>query len=171
MFQLIVNAAIDHVETKVNAQRTAAQSTGGGGKLESYLGFLYPINGMRVCVRPTRAAPACATHAARSSSQLRLRDEYEAEVHRRAGRRGREGVRHALGAPARARRPSRPARHRCHARAQFFRRLHALYSDTVANPFHTPDTELHACATFQRQIGRIVEAGLFTGVRVGAGGV
>ena len=62
-------------------------------------------------------------------------------------------------------------RHPRRARAQFFRRMHALYADTVANPFHTPDTELHACATFQRQIGRIVEAGLFTGVRVGTGGV
>ena len=129
MFQLIVNAAIDHVETKVNAQRTAAQSMGGGGKLESYLGFLYPINGMRVYGYVTNT---------KLKFVAVLDDEEVKESDMRA----------------------------------FFRRVHSLYADTVANPFHTPDTELHACATFQRQIGRIVEAGLFpAGVRVGSGGV
>lgn len=40
-----------------------------------------------------------------------------------------------------------------------FRRLHNLYTDTVSNPFHTPDTELYGCASFDRQVQRIVEAG------------
>ena len=42
-----------------------------------------------------------------------------------------------------------------------FRRLHALYVDTVSNPFHSPDTELYNCASFCRQVERIVEAGLY----------
>mmetsp|Transcript_32322 Transcript_32322/g.53473 ORF Transcript_32322/g.53473 Transcript_32322/m.53473 type:complete len:145 (-) Transcript_32322:176-610(-) len=42
-----------------------------------------------------------------------------------------------------------------------FRRLHTLYADTVSNPFHTPDTELDGCRSFQRQVERIVEAGLY----------
>ena len=42
-----------------------------------------------------------------------------------------------------------------------FRRLHALYVDTVSNPFHTPDSELYGSASFGRQIERIVEAGLY----------
>mmetsp|Transcript_66019 Transcript_66019/g.130918 ORF Transcript_66019/g.130918 Transcript_66019/m.130918 type:complete len:150 (-) Transcript_66019:30-479(-) len=42
-----------------------------------------------------------------------------------------------------------------------FRRLHALYVDTVSNPFHTSDTELSDCASFDRQVERIVEAGLY----------
>ena len=42
-----------------------------------------------------------------------------------------------------------------------FRRLHALYVDTVSNPFHTPDSELYGCASFDRQVERIVEAGLY----------
>ena len=41
-----------------------------------------------------------------------------------------------------------------------FRRLHALYVDTVSNPFHVPDSELYGCASFDRQVERIVEAGL-----------
>ena len=42
-----------------------------------------------------------------------------------------------------------------------FRRLHALYVDTVSNPFISPDTELYDCTSFGRQIERIVEAGLY----------
>lgn len=42
-----------------------------------------------------------------------------------------------------------------------FRRLHALYVDTTSNPFHTPDTELGSVASFDRQIQRIVSAGLY----------
>ena len=42
-----------------------------------------------------------------------------------------------------------------------FRRLHALYVDTVSNPFHTYDSELYGSSSFQRQVERIVEAGLF----------
>ena len=42
-----------------------------------------------------------------------------------------------------------------------FRRLHALYVDTISNPFHPPDSELYACASFGRQVERIVEAGLY----------
>ena len=42
-----------------------------------------------------------------------------------------------------------------------FRRLHALYVDTVSNPFHQPDSELYGCASFDRQVERIVEAGLY----------
>ena len=42
-----------------------------------------------------------------------------------------------------------------------FRRLHALYVDTVSNPFHAPDSELYGCASFGRQVERIVEAGLY----------
>ena len=38
-----------------------------------------------------------------------------------------------------------------------FRRLHALYVDTISNPFHDPDTELYSCASFGRQVERIVE--------------
>ena len=43
-----------------------------------------------------------------------------------------------------------------------FRRVHSLYADTVSNPFHTPDTEVGGCASFRRQIERIVDAGLFS---------
>ena len=43
----------------------------------------------------------------------------------------------------------------------FFRRLHSLYVDTIANPFHTPDAELYSSKTFARQVERIVDAGLF----------
>lgn len=42
-----------------------------------------------------------------------------------------------------------------------FRRLHALYTDTVANPFYSPDAELSESASFDRQVERIVEAGLY----------
>lgn len=42
-----------------------------------------------------------------------------------------------------------------------FRRLHALYVDTVSNPFHVPDSELYGCASFNRQVERIVDAGLY----------
>jgi hypothetical protein len=42
-----------------------------------------------------------------------------------------------------------------------FRRLHALYVDTVSNPFHTYDSELYGSTSFQRQVERIVEAGLW----------
>lgn len=42
-----------------------------------------------------------------------------------------------------------------------FRRLHALYVDTISNPFHTPDSELYGSASFDRQVERIVEAGLY----------
>ena len=42
-----------------------------------------------------------------------------------------------------------------------FRRLHTLYVDTVSNPFHPPDAELHSCASFSRQIERIAEMGLY----------
>ena len=42
-----------------------------------------------------------------------------------------------------------------------FRRLHALYVDTVSNPFHAPDSDLDACASFRRQVERLVEAGLY----------
>ena len=42
-----------------------------------------------------------------------------------------------------------------------FRRLHALYVDTTSNPFHTPDTELSSVASFDRQVQRIVSAGLY----------
>ena len=42
-----------------------------------------------------------------------------------------------------------------------FRRLHALYVDTVSNPFHDPNSELYKCASFGRQVERIVEAGLY----------
>ena len=37
-----------------------------------------------------------------------------------------------------------------------FRRLHALYVDTVSNPFHAPDSELYGSSNFQRQVERIV---------------
>lgn len=43
----------------------------------------------------------------------------------------------------------------------FFRRLHGLYVDTVANPFHPPESELYDCAKFQRQVDRLVDAGLY----------
>ncbi|KAL1521337.1 hypothetical protein AB1Y20_021004 [Prymnesium parvum] len=43
----------------------------------------------------------------------------------------------------------------------FFRRLHGLYVDTVCNPFHPPNTELYDCAKFQRQVDRLVDAGLY----------
>jgi hypothetical protein len=43
----------------------------------------------------------------------------------------------------------------------FFRRLHTLYADTISNPFHTPGTELSESSSFQRQVERIVEAGLY----------
>ena len=42
-----------------------------------------------------------------------------------------------------------------------FRRLHALYVDAVSNPFHTYGSELDGSASFQRQVERIVEAGLY----------
>ena len=42
-----------------------------------------------------------------------------------------------------------------------FRRLHALYVDTVGNPFHKADSELNDCASFDRQVERIVQAGLY----------
>ena len=42
-----------------------------------------------------------------------------------------------------------------------FRRLHALYVDTTSNPFHTADTELAGVASFDRQVERIVAAGLY----------
>ena len=42
-----------------------------------------------------------------------------------------------------------------------FRRLHALYVDTTSNPFHEPNSELYKCASFGRQVERIVEAGLY----------
>lgn len=42
-----------------------------------------------------------------------------------------------------------------------FARLHTLYADTVSNPFHNLDGELHGCASFERQVERIVEAGLY----------
>ena len=42
-----------------------------------------------------------------------------------------------------------------------FRRLHSLYVDTMSNPFRAPDADLHACASFRRQVERIVEAGLY----------
>ena len=42
-----------------------------------------------------------------------------------------------------------------------FRRLHSIYVDTVSNPFHAPDAELHTCASFSRQVERIAEMGLY----------
>jgi hypothetical protein len=42
-----------------------------------------------------------------------------------------------------------------------FRRLHALYVDTTSNPFHSPDTELMSIQSFDRQVQRIVSAGLY----------
>ena len=42
-----------------------------------------------------------------------------------------------------------------------FRRLHALYVDTVSNPFHAPDSELYGCSSFGRQVERITDAGLY----------
>ena len=42
-----------------------------------------------------------------------------------------------------------------------FRRLHGLYIDAICNPFHVPDTELYGCASFGRQVERLVEAGLY----------
>jgi len=39
-----------------------------------------------------------------------------------------------------------------------FRRLHTLYVDTVSNPFHVADSELYDCASFDRQVERIVQA-------------
>ncbi|EOD28223.1 hypothetical protein EMIHUDRAFT_58777, partial [Emiliania huxleyi CCMP1516] len=44
-FHFIVHAALDHVEEKLASQRTAAA---GGGKLDPYLGLLYPIEDYRV---------------------------------------------------------------------------------------------------------------------------
>ena len=41
------------------------------------------------------------------------------------------------------------------------RRLHALYVDTVSNPFYSPETELSQIPSFGRQVERIVEAGLY----------
>lgn len=43
----------------------------------------------------------------------------------------------------------------------FFRKLHNQYVDTVANPFHPPESELYDCANFQRQVDRLVDAGLY----------
>eukprot|EP00322_Chrysochromulina_rotalis_P029860 CAMPEP_0115849264 /NCGR_PEP_ID=MMETSP0287-20121206/11359_1 /TAXON_ID=412157 /ORGANISM="Chrysochromulina rotalis, Strain UIO044" /LENGTH=147 /DNA_ID=CAMNT_0003303225 /DNA_START=11 /DNA_END=454 /DNA_ORIENTATION=- len=43
----------------------------------------------------------------------------------------------------------------------FFRRLHTLYVDTTSNPFHTPDRELASVGLFDRNIQRIVSAGLY----------
>ena len=42
-----------------------------------------------------------------------------------------------------------------------FRRLHALYVDTTSNPFHSPETELMSIQSFDRQVQRIVSAGLY----------
>mmetsp|Transcript_17063 Transcript_17063/g.47755 ORF Transcript_17063/g.47755 Transcript_17063/m.47755 type:complete len:148 (+) Transcript_17063:78-521(+) len=42
-----------------------------------------------------------------------------------------------------------------------FRRLHTLYVDTISNPFHKLDSELNGCASFEKQVGRVVEAGLY----------
>ena len=42
-----------------------------------------------------------------------------------------------------------------------FKRLHALYVDTVSNPFHNPDAELYDSASFSRQVERVVDAGLY----------
>ena len=42
-----------------------------------------------------------------------------------------------------------------------FRRLHTLYVDTISNPFHALDSELNGCASFERQVARVVEAGLY----------
>jgi hypothetical protein len=39
----------------------------------------------------------------------------------------------------------------------FFHQLHGLYVDTVANPFHEPNTELHNCTRFVAQVDRIVD--------------
>jgi len=44
---------------------------------------------------------------------------------------------------------------------QLFRRLHTLYVDTISNPFHKLDSELNGCASFEKQVGRVVEAGLY----------
>ena len=43
-----------------------------------------------------------------------------------------------------------------------FRRLHTLYVDTICNPFYNRDEDdLRKCASFDRQVERIVEAGLY----------
>ena len=55
----------------------------------------------------------------------------------------------------------RPERRSPRARPQLFRRLHTLYADTVSNPFHRLDSELNGCASFERQVERVVEAGLY----------
>mgnify|MGYP001974537651 CR=1 FL=1 len=42
----------------------------------------------------------------------------------------------------------------------FFSRLHRLYVDTISNPFHDPNGELHGNASFARQVKRVCDAGL-----------
>lgn len=43
----------------------------------------------------------------------------------------------------------------------FFRRLHQVYVETVSNPFFDAGSALGGCAKFERQLERIVEAGLY----------
>jgi len=36
-----------------------------------------------------------------------------------------------------------------------------LYVDTISNPFYKLDSELNGYSSFERQVGRVVEAGLY----------
>mmetsp|Transcript_57333 Transcript_57333/g.150569 ORF Transcript_57333/g.150569 Transcript_57333/m.150569 type:complete len:158 (+) Transcript_57333:35-508(+) len=121
-FHFIVHTALDFVEEKIAAQKSAQPSGGGGSaaasKQDPYLGLLYPIEDLRV-------------YGYASTTKVKfiavLDDEEVKDSEMRA----------------------------------FFRRLHGLYVDTVSNPFHSPDTELYDCAKFQRQVDRLVDAGLY----------
>mmetsp|Transcript_26080 Transcript_26080/g.59242 ORF Transcript_26080/g.59242 Transcript_26080/m.59242 type:complete len:161 (-) Transcript_26080:271-753(-) len=124
-FHFVVHTALDFVEEKVTAQKSAGASSGASGsggaasaKLDPYLGLLYPIEDLRV-------------YGYSSTSKVKfiavLDDEEVKDAEMRA----------------------------------FFRRLHGLYVDTVANPFHPPESELYDCAKFQRQVDRLVDAGLY----------
>ena len=121
-FHFIVHTALDYVEEKVAAQRQAMQQQGGGGasKQDCYLGFLYPIEDLRVYGYLTNCRVKLIV----------VLDEETEDI--------KDEQMRAL-----------------------FRRLHALYVDTVSNPFHVPDSELYGCASFARQVERITEVGIY----------